>query len=168
MGLLTDSAVLPPVPGSNRTIREACAALPPAEAAVLRRTPYDPTAVAPLRAKILGEVWPSADTESQPTGAEELLLREGDVSDGRSSNPSPTGVSDSNLSDRASRTERCMLRPQVVIFDLMLLHSASNVITDTPRHVLFSSKDDKRDSHASVCAPSAATCNPWCIACSIF
>ena len=65
MGLLTDSVALLSVPGSNRAIREACAALPPAEAAVLRRTPYDPTAVAPLRAKILGEVCPSAETESQ-------------------------------------------------------------------------------------------------------
>ena len=68
------------MPGSNRAIRKACASLPANEAAILRQTPYDPTAVAPLRAKILGEVWPSADTESQPAGAEELLLQEGDVS----------------------------------------------------------------------------------------
>ena len=68
------------MPGSNRAIRKACAALPADEVALLRQTPYDPAAVAPLRAKILGEVWPSADTESQPAGAEELLLQEGDVS----------------------------------------------------------------------------------------
>ena len=68
------------MPGSNRAIRKACASLPANEAAILRQTPYDPTAVAPLRAKILGEVWPSANTESEPAGAQELLLQEGDVS----------------------------------------------------------------------------------------
>ena len=42
---------------------------------------------------------------------------------------------------------------QVVIFDLMLLHSASNVITNTPRHVLFSSESERLPSSPSALCP---------------
>ena len=46
-----------------------------------------------------------------------------------------------------------LLRFQVVIFDLMLLHSASNVITNTPRHVLFSSESEPLPSPSALAAP---------------
>ena len=45
---------------------------------------------------------------------------------------------------------------QVVIFDLMLLHSASNVITNTPRHVLFSSESEPLSSPSALCPPPSA------------
>ena len=45
-----------------------------------------------------------------------------------------------------------LLRAQVVIFDLMLLHSASNVITNTPRHVLFSSESERLPSPSALCS----------------
>ena len=46
-----------------------------------------------------------------------------------------------------------LLRAQVAIFDLMLLHSASNVITNTPRHVLFSSESERLPSSPSALCP---------------
>ena len=59
-----------------------------------------------------------------------------------------------------------LLRAQVVIFDLMLLHSASNVITNTPRHVLFSSESEPLPSPSALC-PCLATKAPHeCPLCS--